>query len=353
MPAKRIAFVISDLYGGGAEKSLLYTADGLQQRGNSVKVFILRDKIEQTIPEGLDVENLAIISNATKALNSEWVRKWQASCIAEAMARFQADTVLSCSCDRITRHLKHPNLYFWIKSDISARFRDSDKRDSVFARQRELYNGRKVVAVSQGVKDSLLSMVGLEPSEIRAIYNPYQREPFVQLAQEPAPVPEGDYLLHVGAFTSVKRHDRLLRAYKASGVTTPLVLLGKGDHEARIRQQISELGLEARVTIMGYQPNPYPFIQGAKALILTSDAEGLPRVLIESLMLHTPVVSVDCPSGPREILTQELADFLVDPQNEKGLADAIARMDQAPLRIEPRHYQAFLADTVLPQFEAL
>ncbi|MFC3285793.1 glycosyltransferase [Litchfieldella rifensis] len=353
MSSKRFAFVISDLYGGGAEKSLLYTADGLRQRGNIVKVFILRDRIEQHVPEGLEVVNLAVITKATKALNSVLIEKWQASRIANALDQFQADVVLTCSCDKITRHLKHPNLYFWIKSDISARFSNSPKRDKVFARQRRQYDHRKVVAVSHGVEKSLLEIIGLKPAEIRSIYNPYERAPFLELAQESVDLPQGEYLIHVGAFTPVKRHDRLLRAYQASGVQTPLVLLGKGEQEAQIRSMIDELELQDRVTLLGYRTNPYPYIQGAKALILTSDSEGLPRVLIEALLLNTPVVSVDCPSGPREILTQELADFLVAPENEKSLADAIRRMDQAPVKVEAKHYQQFLAETVIPQFEAL
>jgi|GEM_PF-4603145 len=67
---KRFAFVVSDLYGGGAEKSLLYTAEGLRQRGNIVKVFILRNRIEQDIPAELEVENIAVITDLTKALNN-------------------------------------------------------------------------------------------------------------------------------------------------------------------------------------------------------------------------------------------------------------------------------------------
>ncbi len=51
MPKKRFAFVIGDLYGGGAEKSLLYTADQLRQRGHEVKVFTLRERIEHRLPE--------------------------------------------------------------------------------------------------------------------------------------------------------------------------------------------------------------------------------------------------------------------------------------------------------------
>jgi glycosyltransferase involved in cell wall biosynthesis len=285
--------------------------------------------------------------------NNALVERWQAHRIGKALNQFKADVVLSCSCDKITQHLTHPNLYFWIKSDISARFRDSSKRDKVFARQRRRYNHRKVVAVSRGVEKSLLKEVRLKPAEIRAIYNPYERAPFLALAQESADLPHGEYFIHVGALTPVKRHDRLLRAYHASGVQTPLVLLGKGNQEATIRTLIDKLGLQDRVTLLGYHTNPYPYIQGAKALILTSDAEGLPRVLIEALMLHTPVISVDCPSGPSEILTQELADFLIAPDNEKGLADAIKRMDQAPVPVKAKHYGQFLAETVLPQFEAL
>lgn len=350
---KRFAFVISDLYGGGAQKSLLYTADGLRQRGHTVRVFTLRERIEHRIPEGLDIIDLAVVNRFTKALNTVWVEKWQAKQIAKAVNDFQADVVLSCSCDRITRHMQHPNLYFWVKGDTSAQFRHSAKREKKFAKQRTYYNGRKIIAVSRGVEQNLLDIIRIRPAHIQTIYNPYERQPFLEMAKEEVSLPLSEYFLHVGAFTHVKRQDRLLRAYARSGVETPLVLLGKGETEGEIKQLITELGLEDKVTMLGYRTNPYPFIQQAKALVLTSDAEGLPRVLIEALLLHTPVISVDCPSGPREILTGELANFLVGQEDEQGLADAISRMDQAPVKIDERYYQQFLTENVIPQFEAL
>lgn len=350
---KRFAFVISDLYGGGAQKSLLYTAEGLFQRGHQVTVFTLRERIEHRIPEGLEIVNLAIINKATKALNTVLVEKWQARQIDKALKAFRADVVLSCSCDRITRHLNHHNLYFWIKGDSSAQLRHSPKRGKAFAKQRKYYNGRNIIAVSHGVEKNLLDVIGIQPSSIQTIYNPYEREPFLDLAKEDVTHPFDDHFIHVGALTNVKRQDRLLRAYARSGVSTPLLLLGKGETEAEIRQLIAELGLDNKVVMLGYRRNPYPFIQNAKALILTSDAEGLPRVLIEALLLHTPVVSVDCPSGPKEILTGKLADYLVDQDDEKGLAEAIARMDRSPVEVDERYYQQFLTENVLPQFEAL
>ncbi len=352
---KRFGFVIEDLYGGGAQKSLLYTAEGLRQRGNEVRVFILRDLIEHRVPEGLEVVDLQLVNRMTKAFSNVLVEKWQAHRIARVLDEFRPDVVLSCSCDKITRHLRHPNLYFWIKSDISAKFSDPNRRAKAFAKVRRFYTGRKVIAVSRGVKENLIDVIGLKAAEIRAIYNPYEREPFMAMAKEEAALPEGDYLINVGTYEPRKRHDRLLRAYKASGVKTPLVLLGKGkgDQEQRLLALIKDLDLEERVILPGYKTNPYPFIKNARALVLTSDAEGLPRVLIEALLLGTPVVSVDCPSGPREILSGELADFLVPLQDETALAEAISRMDRQPVTVTPEHYRPFLKETVLPQFEAL
>ncbi|WFM69793.1 glycosyltransferase [Halomonas sp. CKK8] len=355
MAPKRFAFVIEDLYGGGAQKSLIYTADQLRQRGHAVIVLTLRELIEHHIPEGLTIENLGVVTPLTKATTTVLTEKWQARKIARALAAWRPDVVVSCSCDKITRHIRHPNLYFWVKSDVSAKFSDPKKRKRAFDKIRRFYSGRQVIAVSHGVKENLENVVGLQAERILAIYNPYERAPFVEMAAEPAELPDGEFFLCVASLEPRKRHDRLLRAYAESGVTTPLMIMGKGkpEHETAIREQIRDLELEDRVIMAGYHRNPYPWIAAAKAMLLTSDAEGLPRVLIESLLLHTPVISVDCPSGPREILTQELADFLVAPDDEKGLADAIARMDQAPLEIQERHYRQFLKDSVLPQFEAL
>lgn len=278
MAHKRFAFVIEDLYGGGAQKSLLYTADQLRQRGHDVIVFTLRERIEHRLPEGLEIENLGVVTPFTKATSTVLTEKWQASRIARALRTWRPDVVISCSCDKITRHLRHPNLYFWVKSDVSAKFSDPTQRERAFAKMRRFYGGRQVIAVSQGVKENLEAVVGLEAKRIIPIYNPYEREPFVAMAAEPTDLPEGEFFLCVAALEPRKRHDRLLRAYAESGVATPLIIMGKGkpEHEAAIRKQIVELGLADRVTLAGYHHNPYPCISSAKAMLLASDAEGLP-----------------------------------------------------------------------------
>jgi hypothetical protein len=73
----------------------------------------------------------------------------------------------------------------------------------------------------------------------------------------------------------------------------------------------------------GFQ-NPYPWIAGA-ALVLCSDHEGMPNVLVEALACGTPVVATDCPSGPRELLGRDAPDWLVPTGDAAALADAIGR----------------------------
>jgi glycosyltransferase involved in cell wall biosynthesis len=74
---------------------------------------------------------------------------------------------------------------------------------------------------------------------------------------------------------------------------------------------------------VAFRQNPYPWIAGARLLVLSSDYEGFPMVLIEALACGTPVVSTDCPHGPGEILTGELARWLVPVGDSRALAERI------------------------------
>ncbi len=91
--------------------------------------------------------------------------------------------------------------------------------------------------------------------------------------------------------------------------------------------------------------------------VLSSDYEGLPTVIIESLALGTPVVSTDCPSGPREILKGDLSRFLVPVEDEQALAtmirDAVAEAEKGDIHIDPAVLEPFRPDRVADQYLAL
>ena len=125
-------------------------------------------------------------------------------------------------------------------------------------------------------------------------------------------------LVHVGRFVRVKRHDRLLQIaqnLKNRGVAFQLDLIGDGPLKSEIYNMAIEMGLDDMVTLYGYQKSSYPWIARADVMLLTSDYEGMPMVLIEALTVGTPVVATDVEFGPREIIENGVNGF-VTPKND-------------------------------------
>jgi glycosyltransferase involved in cell wall biosynthesis len=87
------------------------------------------------------------------------------------------------------------------------------------------------------------------------------------------------------------------------------------------------------VDLAGFKPNPLPFMREARLLVMSSRWEGFGNVLVEALYCRTPVVSTDCPHGPREVLADGAFGRLVPVAEVPALADAIAdALDEVPDR---------------------
>jgi glycosyltransferase involved in cell wall biosynthesis len=102
-----------------------------------------------------------------------------------------------------------------------------------------------------------------------------------------------------------------------------LVILGEGGDRPKLEALTAELGLTQDVDLPGFQTNPFPFLVRAALFVLSSAWEGSPNVLTEAMALGTPVVSTDCPSGPRELLDGGRLGPLVPVGDAEALANAI------------------------------
>lgn len=166
-------------------------------------------------------------------------------------------------------------------------------------------------------------------------------------------VEENDYIVYLGRFAPEKRLDMLIDAYRLSGIPQKLLLLGHGVGEKEMRKKISRDNLQGRVIIKNFTNNSYPYIKNAKAVALASNKEGLPTILAEALVLGTPVVSTSCPTGPKEILTGELAEFLSPPGDTQALANNIRKVIEHPPMIKDEHIAKFCKDVNFCKYLAL
>ncbi|MDR9439899.1 MAG: glycosyltransferase [Halomonas sp.] len=220
---------------------------------------------------------------------------------------------------------------------------------------RRLYNGKKVMGVSNGIVDSLERFFSVKPASKVAIHNPIEIETIRSLAKaEVDDCLPREYVVFVGRLEQrSKRFDRLLSAYRYSALRMPMVIVGEGGDKSFIESMIHRLELGGRVILLGHRDNPYPFMWRAKALLLSSDYEGFSLVLAEALACGTPVVSTDCPSGPSEILAGGLSNYLVPLDDGRQLGSALRRVVENPPDIPEDIVDDFDSERVAKRYLSL
>jgi glycosyltransferase involved in cell wall biosynthesis len=191
-------------------------------------------------------------------------------------------------------------------------------------------------------------VTGLPPERVTVIYNPAvdadvaERcaaaidHPWFSSATPPV-------ILGVGRLTEQKDFATLLRAFALVRARREarLVILGEGESRPALLALAAELGIARDVDLPGVVADPYPYLARAALFALPSAWEGLPNALIEALAAGCPVVSTDCPSGPREILVGGRYGTLVPVRDPAAMAEAIlARLAATPDRAAARERAA-------------
>ena len=347
----RFVFVVTNLAGGGAEKAIVKLAAGLADKGHEVELALLEDRVEHARPRGVKVS--ALTTKASKG----WIGKRR---LAHRLTRhLSAPWNLLVStlpfADEVAALAKLPRHWCRIANTLSSEVvklaaDHPAKARRRLARYRRLYGTRPLIAVSIGVANDLRREIGAD-GPIETIPNAFDFEAMRHAAVIATPeLPARPYVVHVGRFAPQKRHDLLLDAWTRVAADHLLVLLCAPD--PKLQAMIASRGLADRVLIAGFQLNPYPWIAGADLLVLCSDHEGLPNVLIEALACGTPTVSTDCPSGPREILTA-FPQCLVPCGDVAALAKAISDNLATPIDPGKADLSMFEMSSVVAAYERL
>lgn len=365
MEKKKIAvLIINCLQGGGAERSVLTLGQGFFELGYDVHVLRFKPLVEYDLNPNLQYHLVKFKPYKlipTDLKYSLFAKKIDDYILQKIMqGKGTPDIVLSNleRPDRVMSFSKLPNLLHVIRNTITQEYqlKTQSNRLATIKDLVKVYQSHPCVCISKGVKEDMNAVLGKE-IETHTIYNPFDITNIMQMANQDIDfkelgISDSNYIVHVGSFKTQKAHDLLLKAYRQyidskSLEVIPLVLVGQGKLMEEMKQLAIDLDIDNKVIFAGFNKNPYPFIKHARFMVLSSRFEGFGRVIVESIAVNTPVISTDCPSGPKEILPET---NLVERENIEALAKKMAECTINPERFHVDFDEQFLPKNIAKQY---
>jgi len=182
-----------------------------------------------------------------------------------------------------------------------------------------VYLEKNLVSVSSGVKEKIeevLKVTNIKVKSLNVIYNLLDIATIEHKSVQYIPDINFKYIVSVGRITPNKNISFLIESYKYArdhlGFDYLLVLVGDGHDMQNVKHKVKELNLDRYVKFVGLIENPYPWIKHASLLTSTSFAEGFGMVLIEALACKTRVLTTKSKGGVREIMENDLAQYMVE-----------------------------------------
>ncbi len=336
MAVKRICIFMHRFDGGGAEKMTVILANELHRRGHKVVFCVRYDRGEtrRLLDERIPVLDMKVSETSKIRKNLKNVIY-----LRQLMAKAKFDILLCVTAEMsqvaMVASWLNPGrmpVAAVIHNTLSQETHSFQKiRNMLFPLMDKSMDG--VIAVSEAVREDYIRLCRADESHVFTAYNPVVFEEIFQMAGEETGHPwlerprSWKTLVLAGRLSYQKNHQLMLQALhrlRREG-DWRLILLGIGELEEELRQLCRRLHIEEWVDFRGYVNNPYAYFAAADCVVLSSRFEGLPTVLIEALACGSTIVSVDCPSGPREILGDGVYGTLVPTDDSRALAEGIKK----------------------------
>lgn len=181
-----------------------------------------------------------------------------------------------------------------------------------------IYTNCKLIVQTQRLKSEILKDVGKKyENKIFVIPNPldihFINEKKVETPEQKfiEKIKSKKVICFTGSFKMSKNHWNLIKSFmilhKKLQDTVLVLIGGNGELEEEIQGMVKSSPINDDIIFIGKTSNPFMYERMADVFVLPSLYEGIPNVLLEAMALGIPVISTDCPSGPREIL-YEVAD---------------------------------------------
>ena len=329
---KEITLIISSLGGGGSEKVCITIGNGLVKLGWKVNLVVL------------NLDNQVFLKQLSNEINLIKLNKKRTRYVILPLLRyiyFNKPSLFLAFNYEITILLIFLKLLLRFKYKIIARNNNTiSHKLEEFKKQnfwikyifRNLFikfydKSDHVINQCSSMKDDIIKIYPKIKKKTSVIYNPIS-ENILDFVNNYGlnKVKKKNYLLCVGRLEHQKAFHYAIEGFARISDKFQylrLKIIGQGSQLKELKKVAAEFGVEEKVDFEGFQKEIIPYYLNAKVTILTSQYEGFPNVLIESIVLGTPVVSFDCSSGPSEIVNEGINGYLVKYRNVEDLQNKL------------------------------
>ena len=334
----RICIPIHSFEPGGVERVGLRLAEAWRASGHEVTVVLGRDR-------GPTRDSAPMLDYRTRPepfSTAAWETPWLIWCLWRYLRQHPADVIfcagntytvvcvamkwlLAARCPpvlvKISNDLIRPDFHAPVQAVYRVWLRIQGKLLDRF------------VALAEPMLPQLIAELGIAPDRAVSIPDPALRDEEIAASPLPKPSNEGGRrFLAVARLNRQKNLPLLLEAFaRIAQPQDMLEIAGEGPERARIERRIAELKLTDRVTLLGHVGDVRPMLDVSHALVLSSDYEGVPAVVIEALAAGRPIAATDCCASMGWLLGKGAFGTLAS----NGDAGALARAMEHAATMDP------------------
>lgn len=317
----KIALIGYRLSGGGSDKVMANLSIFFAKKNIDVHIIIVLDEV--SYPYSGKLVNLGLLKNKTNGVFNKLkrlisLRKYLNDNDFDFIIDFRFRTKIIQEL-ALARFIYNAKTIFTVHSFLIDHYMPNNSWLT-----RLMYNHCYAnVALTKEMEELIIGKHHL--NNVVTISNPVNIEEICEKSDDSVYL-DFEYVIAIGQYeNNIKQFDKLILAYANSELSKKqihLVIVGEGNN-AELKKVAEQGNVIDFVHFLGYQNNPFKYLKKAKFLVLSSINEGLPNVILEALACEIPVVSFDCPCGPRTIIENRENGILVENQNWNKLSEAM------------------------------
>jgi glycosyltransferase involved in cell wall biosynthesis len=331
---RRVTFVLPSLHGGGAERAAVVLLNGLASRGDEATLFVFAREGPYFDQLAQDVR--VVVGQAGRAARLTSLRRFLVSepqdVVVSMLSHFTAYAAVRAAGTKAKYVISQQTPLSAFLDDHDYAWRHPVRKRVFSSVARTVYpRADGIAATSSGVADDLMTHFAVRRDRLAIVPNAVDVQSVERAAMEPLDVACSDAsvptIVAAGRLAHAKNLPLLVESLErlSRRMTFRAWLLGQGELEGELRTMLARAALNERVTLFGFQQNPWKFMARADVFLLTSRYEGFGNVLIEAMATGLPVVAT-ASHGTRDIVTHEQSGLLLESHDAASVAAALERV---------------------------